>query len=81
MFCPESEKLESLYRQRYERTRMVETGTMPIVLDTKVQPLSHALMVRQYRAKLAQAASAILIHQKNCRHCSSQEHQLESLAS
>ena len=81
MNCPESIKLESLYRQRYERARMVESGVSLIILQGNDQPLPHTLLVRQHRAKQAQAASAILMHQKHCPVCGKHDRLSESLAS
>jgi hypothetical protein len=75
MFCLESIRLESIYRQRYERAR----GGPMITLQSN--SYNHILMVRQHRAQLAQAANSILMHQRNCSVCRSDERMPGILAS
>lgn len=67
MVCRESIELETVWKKRYELTRHIEGGGLFAVPLTK-NP--HSLMVRQYRAKQAQAANAIMIHRRNCSVCS-----------
>jgi cytochrome c-type biogenesis protein CcmH/NrfF len=67
MPCKESEELENAWQKRYERAESVERGglfALPLISS------SHMLMVRQHRAKQAQAANAILMHRRTCPVCS-----------
>ena len=91
MLCPESMKLEGVYRERYDQARFLENGGSLIFLagpapsltaatldDT---PSTHTMSVRRQRATQAQAANAILMHQRTCTVCGHDRRLAESLAS
>jgi len=77
MPCDEIMQLENIWRQRYEGARLVERSGLFAVPAKN----SHAWVVRQHRAKQAQAANAILQHQRSCAVCSSRTQLGESRAS
>ena len=68
MVCAESMELERVWKRRYEVAKHMERGGLFAVSMTKS---SHSLLVRQQRAKQAQAANAILMHRKHCSICNS----------
>jgi hypothetical protein len=79
MPCDEIMELENIWRQRYEGARLAERSGL-FAVSAKLN--SHAWVVRQHRAKQAQAANAIMLHQRSCAVCgSSRTHLLESRAS
>lgn len=68
MGCAESLELEKIWKKHYDlATRTEEGGGLFAVTQAKS---SHALLVRQNRAKQAQAANAIMMHRRNCSICS-----------
>jgi hypothetical protein len=79
MPCNEIIELENIWRQRYEGARLAERSGLFAV---SANMSSHALVLRQQRAKQAQAANAILLHQRSCAACGSSRNYLaQSLAS
>jgi hypothetical protein len=78
MPCDVVMELESIWLQRYEGARLAErTGLFAVTANMN----SHAWVMRQHRAKQAQAANAILLHQKSCVVCGSRQTQLVGRAS
>jgi hypothetical protein len=70
MLCRENAALENIWRQSYERARYVACGGLFAV---PANTNANTFLVRQYRAKQAQAANAILMHQRSCPVCGSAE--------
>lgn len=71
MHCRENVALEKIWRQRYERARHVACGGLFAVAENTT---THAQLIRECRAKQAQAANAILLHQRSCPVCGNAEH-------
>ncbi len=71
MHCRENVALENIWRQRYERATHVACGGLFAVGENAT---THAQLVRECRAKQAQAANAILLHQRSCAVCGNAEH-------
>jgi hypothetical protein len=68
--CRENVALENIWRQRYERARYVaREGLFAMPANTN----ANTLLIRQCRARQAQAANAILMHQRSCPVCGSAE--------
>ena len=83
MPCVDFMELESIWKKRYERANYVAHGGLFAVSEANVPK---AITLRLYRAKQAQAALAMLKHQKACPLCISNENDssyapFESLAS
>ncbi len=68
MPCDKILELENIWQQRYEGAQhAARSGLFAVSRNMS----SHALVVRQQRAKQAQAANAILLHQRSCAVCGS----------
>ena len=66
MPCSEIMELERIWEKRFERAKSMETSGMFAVSVSMKAPT-----MRQLRAKQAQAAHAILMHQRQCQMCNS----------
>jgi hypothetical protein len=66
MPCDKIMELENIWQQRYEGAQHAEHSGLFAVSGNMS---THALFVRQQRAKQAQAAHAILLHQRSCAVC------------
>jgi hypothetical protein len=79
MPCDKIMELENIWQQRYEVAQHAERSGLFAVSGNMN---SRALVVRQHRAKQAQAANAILMHQRSCAVCGTgRNHLVESRAS
>ena len=71
MPCTELVELENIWKKRYERANYIQAGGWFAVPETRH---SNALTIRQSRAKQAQAAHAMIQHQRQCPVCNGNTH-------